>query len=292
MKKLICLLLVICLLCPMLSGCVNQDADLRMKKAYLRQFGIKDVEPEDVVIDYDGGTYNGARIVMLDAEWHDPETKTEYFGKAAFEYYDGNRLLVYKYGRFFDLYKAFSLSILQEEDYTQIAKEYRTNVKSFMDICDKYDFESCREIKIGSEHIDIHGKEICNNHLWIVFDKKVIPELEYPSIKDDLQKIAEYINSFLDTSLVDFFSPLVDYGYQSNEVWLDARINNDNLDNLPNIMDLISTVPGVTRIYCHCLYGLFGAQAANDDHYGNGLWGLEYIEVDKVWDFTVGSLNI
>ena len=107
MKKLISLLLVICILCPLLVGCGNRDEDFKMKKAYLRQFEIEGKEPEDVIIDYDGGEYNGTRIVMLDVEWHDPEEWTETVDGVEIKYYDSNRLYAYKNGKFFTLTDAY-----------------------------------------------------------------------------------------------------------------------------------------------------------------------------------------
>ena len=116
MKKLISLLLVIIITCSVLSGCVYFDRYLKIKKVYLDQFGIKDKNPEDVIIDYDGGTYNGARIVMLDAEWHDPEEWTEIIGETKLQYYDSNRLYAYKDGHFITLTQAFENSILKKSD--------------------------------------------------------------------------------------------------------------------------------------------------------------------------------
>ena len=252
MKKLISLILVICIFCSLLMGCVNEDEDLRMKRIYLRQFKIKDVSPQDVVVDYDGGTYNGARIVMLDAERHDLEEWTDFLGKSGIDYYDSNRLWAYKYGRFYDLKEAYSLSIISEEDYAKIANEYRIKIKHFIDVCDVYDFDSCQETHIGTDHVDYSGKQVCHENMWIYLDKNLFSGLSTRFV-EDRQKIVDYINSCVGINLVSSISSLVDFIPNTNMCYTEITLNNDSVEKLPQIMESLSKVPGVIKLYCHCL---------------------------------------
>ena len=276
MKKLVSFLLVLCILCPLLSGCVWLDEDTRMKRAYLRQFGIKDKKPEDVIVDYDGGTYNGARIVMLDAEWHDPEESVyEIPFMASINYYDSNRLYVYKYGYFFTLKQAYEYSILERSDIEDIAVNYSAEITAFIDVCDKYDFEPCQEIRIGDDHIDHADREICESYLWICFDERATPSMSLPAEpRDVLNKIAEYINTYVGCDVISGISILYGYEPYANGYVFDIYIKNDSIENLPKIMEQIASVPGVKWVYCHCLYFFIGLQAANDTYYDDGQWGL------------------
>lgn len=259
MKKLISLLLVLCILCPLLSGCVWEDEDTRMKRAYLRQFGIKDKNPEDVIVDYDGGTYNGARIVMLDAEWHDPkESVYKDPFVASINYYDSNCLYAYKYGYFFTLKQAYQYSILEKSDLVDISVNYNAEITAFIDVCDKYDFEPCQEIKLGTEHIDINGREMCESRLWICFDGRVIPKLTAPlNPRDELPRVVEYINSRVGYNIIRSISILYDHSMY-DEYFFDVAINNDSIESLPIIMEQIAATPGVKWVYCHCLYFRIG----------------------------------
>lgn len=290
MKKLISLLVIICILCPLLVGCGIQDAETRMKKRYLRKFKIDGKTPEDVVIDYDGGTYNGARIVMLDAECNDPKEWNELVAGYEFNYYDSNRLYAYKYGHFFTLEKAYQYSILEESDVREIVKKYSDEVTEYIDICDKYDFDMGAEIEFGTYHIDISNRIICNERVWLNIDAKMFSKNSDGNI--NAQKVTEHINSYLGTKIIAGVRIRFGYDYHY-KCWVGEFFMKDvvTMDNLYQIMQELSCVPGIKKVACHCLYISLEVQAANDNYYSPNQWGLEYINVEKVWDFTTGSLN-
>ena len=153
MKRIISLLLIVIMSCSALVGCdwksifnwgANSndkvDEDLKMKEAYISQFKIDGVEAKDVVIDYDGGTYNGARVVMLDVEWHDREHWTEIIDEISIQYYDANRILVYKSNEFYTLEEAKDSDILSLEQIVLISNDFQSKVAHYRDTCDKFDF--------------------------------------------------------------------------------------------------------------------------------------------------------
>ena len=122
-----------------------------------------------------------------------------------------------------------------------------------MDVCDKHDFEPCQEIHLGTDHIDYLGhSDKCCDRWWVYLDGKLLSGLS-DHLKEDREKIVKYINSYLETDLVSHISYLVDY-QQNLDMWVTKiYINNDNTENLSQIMEQLSSVPGITKLYCHCL---------------------------------------
>ena len=282
MKKLICLLIVVCLLCPLLSGCINQDADLRMKRAYLRQFGIKDVEPEDVVIDYDGGTYNGARIVMLDAEWHDPEEWTETIGETNVQYYDSNRILVYIFGKFYTLTEAQNQHILVAFQIKKIANKFNNVTVHFRDTCDKHDFDEFwywDNLEMSSAP---EGEKPFSNMIGVEIDNRVCST---DGVVNKNFNVVEYLGTDIISKMhaVALFEDFSRYY---------LKIVNDGLENIPQIFEQLKQIPGVLSAgYYWSVYDPSCSTLNNGNTLDNTEWGIEYIEATKVWDFTLQPID-
>lgn len=243
MKKLISLLLIVCIICPLLSGCVDQDSDLRMKKAYLRQFKIKDVEPEDVVIDYDGGIYNGARIVMLDAEWHEPQRIRITIDNDIYIYcYDSNTPYVYKYGHFFSFTDAILRKIISREDAQSIASDFNENVKDFSDTCDKHDFDLC---EVDLEYYNENDKNLRSDAVMIKIDNKIIEG----NTLNSKENLADYINTRLGKNIVVKIG--LYFSKDDKTTTYKVIIKDFGLKNLPQCMTELTSVPGLVWIGCY-----------------------------------------
>lgn len=243
MKKLLCIVLTVCLLCPLLSGCAGQDPETKMKKAYLRELYIKDKEPSDVVIDYDGGEYDGARVVMLDACKHEPQEETvALINDTTITYYDANRLYVYKYGFLFSLESALERKIISEEDLLDIAANYNASVSSFLDVCDKHDFEIGKADLSAYDADNVH---IRPDAVMIKFDKKILVGGKV----EEKQLTIDYINSVLGEELVE------EIGFHvfedSETIFRKVFINNDDIEKLPEVMNALAAVPGVLTVSCY-----------------------------------------
>ena len=271
-----------CFICPLLSGCVNQDSDLRMKKAYLRQFGIKDVEPEDVVIDYDGGMYNGARIVMLDAEWHNPEDWTESIGETNIQYYDSNRILVYIFGKFYTLTEAQNQNIIFAFQIKKIANEFNNVTLHFRDTCDKHDFDEFwywdnLEMPSAPE-----GEKPISNMIGVDIDIRVCST---DGVVNKNFNVVEYLGTDIISKMhaVALFEDFARYY---------LKIVNDGLENIPQIFEQLKQIPGVLSAgYYWSVYDPSCSTLNNANTLDNTEWGIEYIEATKVWDFATGSAN-
>ena len=257
MKRFTSLLLAIIMLssCFMFVGCIDPSDDIKMKEAYLRQFGIKDVKAEDVVIDYDAGIYNGARVVMLDAEcqnepviekvplWaiyhYEDQEWTETVGESEFYYYDSNRLRVFKNGIFYTLTQARFLGILSKQDIADIEAKYSTDVTGFLDICDKYDFDEC-EIWLNYDPKDKH---FWADRLVVRIDQRIDPTTE---------SFMRYIESIIGSGIVkgvigDSGTSIAAPGGHTYTIFL----YDDSVENLPNIVLKLANVPGILCVACY-----------------------------------------
>ena len=243
MKKLISLLLVICMLCPMFVGCANQDENYKMKKKYLRQFKIEDKEPEDVIIDYDGGTYNGARIVMLDAEYHAPKENSVIIDDdIIINYYDSNKLYVYRRGRFYSFTDAISRSILSREDVQDVALKFNAAVTNYTDTCDKHDFDLC---EVDLRYYNLGDRHLKSNAIMINIDRRII----FGGKIDEKQLLVEYINSRFGANVIKEIG--FHYIQTSKSLLCKVFIEDVRLENLPQFMKELSRVPGLLWIGCY-----------------------------------------
>ncbi len=214
-----------------------------MKKAYLRRFNIQDKMPEDVIIEYDGGTYNGARIVMLDARKHEPQKKAVALtDELEITYYDSNRLYVYKYRHLFSLELALKLEFISEEDITDIVNKYNVAVSSFLDVCDKHDFD------VGTADLSIYSADnphILPNAVIIQFDKNII----LGGKVEEKELTVNYINSVISKKLVEKigFHILED----KDTITCKVFITNNDIKKLPEIMNILASVPGILNVGCY-----------------------------------------
>ena len=255
MKKITSILLVFSIIssCFAFMGCINLNDDITMKEAYLRQFGIKDVKAEDVVIDYDAGTYNGARVIMLDAEWHDTAPKliesygqkhmdyntmewSEIIDGIEFHYYDTNRLRVYKYGIFFTLKQAKILGLVSDENIENIAIEFEENVNHFRDTCDVFDFP---EPFWFEDYDDITVDEG-------FYDDEIIVEIDSRISRGGTQidgtsrvDLIEYIGSEQIISM----KRTLNYSYSSDFFY--AKLKDGGEENIQMLVEYLSHIPGV-----------------------------------------------
>lgn len=282
MKKLTSFLLVFAIIssCFAFMGCINLNDDITMKEAYLRQFGIKDVKAEDVVIDYDAGTYNGARVVMLDAEWHDPNPWMEKIGEKSIRYYDNNRLLVYQLGKFYTLTEAKEKYLLFSNQIEWIIYHFNNQIKHFRDTCDVYDFT---DFWLWDNFDVFEDVSPISNMIAVQIDRRIVN-------RNSKLETEFNIVSFLGDDIIAKEDKII-----SQEVdWIcfSLYLSNEGYDNIQYVFERISKIPGVLSAGYYYDYYYPYDQSSNDYYYDNPEnWGVKSIYADKVWDFTTGSLN-
>jgi hypothetical protein len=243
MKKLICLLLAIILLCPMLISCEEKDEETKMKDNFLFTFGGKGKSSEDVIIEFDAGTYNGARVVMLDAHKHKKEKRViELTEDAVITYYDTNILYAYKNGFFFPLNIALTFGILTEEDVKDIAYKYRESITTYTDVCDKHDFDTC---EVDFKHYQPKDSNLSSNILLIKIDKTIL----FGGKMEEKQLLTDYINSHFDSDIVQKIGLHV--REEADNVTFKVFVEDKGIDGLPEIMQKLASVPGLLKIECY-----------------------------------------
>lgn len=276
MKKLASILLVfaIALSCFVFIGCDTEDKlgffkERKIKKDYIEQFGIQGKNFADVVLDYYGGNYNGYEIVMLDAEWHDPEKWEEKFGSYSITYYDSNILYAYKNGIFMTLSEACKNSYLSIDDLSTIVDKYNNDVRMYIDICDIYDFD-----KSKCEELDWSNNNIYNSvTIWMdIRSVEGIWELQ------DLTPIVEYLgDDMIDSIEIESLS------YNPFAVF-HVKFKWDNKMFFDYAVKRLRKAPAVLMVGPYSKYGW--AQSFSGEKSENLSWALKSIEIEKVWDFT------
>ena len=287
MKRIISLLLIVIMSCSALVGCdwksifnwgANSndkvDEDLKMKEAYISQFKIDGVEAKDVVIDYDGGTYNGARVVMLDAEWHDPAETTESIDGVSIMYYDSNQLYLYKDGSFKTLDEAYGIELISKDELTKIASDFNNNAKHFRDTCDKFDFPEFWIWEPDEEYSEF----VKYDKIDIRIDRDIVFTDENRE-----ENLIKYLGE-------DIIKRVVSEGRVSEDyVGYALELHVPGEENIQYVFERLSQVPGVLSAGYYVRYGM-AAQATNDSYNEhNGSWWMDNIEIEKVWSITTGS---
>ena len=233
MKRITSILLILAMVLSsaVLVGCV-ENTDQVMKEAYLRQFNIKDKGVDDVIIDYDLGMINNARIIMLDAERNDPEEWTENIGDVEIRYFDSNRLLVYRFGWFFTLSDAKKLFLLTDEQISHIAGRFTSEVGHFRDTCDKNDFG---EYYFWDNFDFFENVEPLTDVIAVRIDMRVFQSNYSETVFD----VAEYLGSDI---VKDKYQV---YGWLPDSVFMRVYICNEGYENMPYIFERLSQIPGV-----------------------------------------------
>ncbi len=271
-KKITSILLVltIVLLCFAFVSCISINDDLKMKEAYLRQFGIEGVDAEDVVIDYDGGRYGLGRVVMLDAQWHDREAWQDTVGETTIQYYDRNQLLVYTFNKFYTLAEAKEKNILSDKDIESIANDFESKVTHYRDTCDTFDFEKCIIEDIFEEK---YGYMPRTDIIFVNIDRRICKDNEGSESFD----VAGYLGTDIIKNQKAIYYRTSEYNTFS------LYICNAGYENMSYIFERLSKIPGVLGVGYYYDYYDVTSQAANDTYYSHyGMWRFDDIYIERV----------
>lgn len=242
MRKITGIFLILVMLLPCISfvGC-GAEPNLGiigyfMKSEYINQLGLENMNPLDVVIDYYGGNYNGALIVMLDAEHHSPEMWTEYIQSENIKitYYDSNRLHAYYNGRFYTITEAFENNIISSKDLRSILYHFSHSVGHFRDTCDKYDFSY-------------------KFYVWDNFEsyESETPRMDIVGIQVDTALTKHKQSSISSSDLIsylgeDLFEKCVNQFHGDDSyVCLAMKLKNPGYENMQVVFEHLSHIPGV-----------------------------------------------
>ena len=242
MKKLISLLLLVCMICPLLISC-DVDDNEQMKKDFLVFYGEEGITADDVIIEFDAGVYNDTRIVMLDAGKHKEYEHVVVYGEnTSFTYYDTNVIYAYRFGIFFPLDMALSFDFITEDDLKDIAHKYVQAITCYDDVLDNYDFDKC---EVDLSWYITYDTNLQTDAVLISIDKRLINS-QKPS---EQQKLIDSINAYLGSNVVRSIGNKV-YGDAQSTTYK-VFIEDRGVEGLLKIIEQLSTVPGLLKIECY-----------------------------------------
>ena len=296
MKKLICLMLVVVFASSLLAGCewnewlketpddqvslTLEETIAEMKWEYLRKNNITKVSYEKVLIEHCAGFYNGYLVAMIDATRHTYEKATVNVGGVDFTYFDGNRLIAYKNGEFLSLEEAFNIGILSTENLVEIEKNFSAEKTNYYEICDIHDYPQTGL----SEPYFPQDHEYTSDRLKVVlhyggelpplsfYDVGSARQLEIVEVVD----LSEEYKYYYDRKLW-YIELVFDKAYSCMELMLYATA----LEKKPGVFSAGSEWPI-----------LVAGDSASANYSIDYQWGLNEINVRRVWDFSTGSHSI
>lgn len=300
-KKILSLTLAMLMLisCVVFVGCeetLGYFTERKMKSAYIEAFNIQGVDANDVVIDYYAGKYSDLQIAMLDAECHDPATWVETIGGSHITYYDANRLLAWDGETFMTLTEARDEGKLTYDDIASIAAKFNGDVKHFYDTGDVFDYEEKEYTDLPDNFLQSYPM-FNSNMLQITFDKKLnseenIPSAEFFEARLDIKVRSAYtIHSSKDDNItiviIRFEDDITDV-FELIDSPLHSTKSPLYIIHLNKIKKEIEKIPGIKKV--ELVQGGY-TKTPNDTYYSdsNKRWALDYIEIEKVWDFYTGT---
>ena len=299
MKKLICLMLVVVFASSLLAGCEwnewlkeNPDDQVsltleetisEMKWEYLRKNNITKVSYEKVLIEHCAGFYNGYLVAMIDATRHTYEKATVNVGGVDFTYFDGNRLIAYKNGEFLSLEEAYNKGILSTENLAEIEKNFSDEKTYYYEFCDIHDYPITGQQ--GTPYFLIYQMEETFDRLKMVLEYggELPPISFYNTGNPNDPTVIEVV----DKSLSDFNN------YYKGKLFC-IEIVFDRFYSGYELAAYVTTMhnkPGV--LYVDSLWHpmVDSINMTSTTEYGSQ-WGLDDINVRRVWDFSTGSYTV
>ncbi len=283
MKRIISIILSAAILlscCFMFSGCVDRFPSIEMKQRYAKQFDIEGVKTSEVLLEYYSGTYNGYTVVMLDASCHDFDEWQEKIGDNVINYPDTNRLLAYKGGKFITLTEAYASGALTDADIAEIANKFNAEITVFYQVCDEFDFlEECQY------YIPSLEDDFSTEYVFVAMDKKFSAENKVPP--------ESYFGTDIVKSVIDCTPGVSNPLSENYRKLFFLYLHENSKENVIYVINRLKTIPGISYIEINDLSAVPDVTFSNDEYYDSGnQWGLSFINIENVWDFTTGSESI
>ena len=279
MKKLLSLILALTMIssCLALAGCnvnrtLDQTLEEQIKRDYITEFNIENMNFDDVIIDYYAGSYNGYEVLMLDSEYHDPETRVEQIGESLITYYDSNQLYAYSNGKFYSLSFAYENCYISQQDINQIVYQYNNSISQFAFVADKYDFQ-IDEVECNVD--EFYQKYDSYDYFTVFMDPKLSGDDVYLDKNFFGENIVRYTTR----------GPRTDSGYgcRGYSIWLWS----ESISFTRKAVEQLLTLPGVQKIEIG--KGGYMESPSDPKYIENVQWGLDVIEIERVWDFYTGT---
>ncbi len=192
-----------------------------------------------------------------------------------FSYPDSRVIRIWNKGKFYKMSEAYEKWFISKENVEWIYANYIN--MSFTEPVFIYQ---------PKEYVEINPLFFTHSYLYL-FDTLKITLDTHISSKDSLPPI-----EFFGTDIVSFIEEDVSYDVYQDETYnqvLRLRLHTNTQEGLLKVKDILESKDGIIKV--EVTSGGYRVDGLPDDPaYTDGsLWGLEHIEIDKVWSFTTGS---
>ena len=303
MKKLISLLLVVVMTCTVLSGCewsewfykktttepndqTLEEIIAEMKWDYLMQNNITSVSHEDVFVEFCAGLYNGYLVAMVDASKDTYEKATITVGGVNFTYFDTNRLIAYKNGEFLSLDDSFNKGILSKADLVEIEEKFATEKTNYYEFCDIHDYPLTGMTSPNFYNIRDNVTKTADKLNVVLYYAEDLPPLSFFDLQSSSVRQLPQVIEIIDL-LDEYMGFYYAYNMRCIEIVFDKEYT---YSELYKYAYQLMQKPGVFSAgeYWPAMPASGGTYTASV----NNQWGLNEINVSKVWQFSTGSYTV
>ena len=292
MKKLISLLLVICMLCPLFVGCVQKqtvDDELKIEiiEDYLSWSGLKgDLLAADVECTFLGKYGNSVAVYFNSAGAYDVETEETIKG-ITFTYPDSRVIRIWNNGKFYKISDAYEQELIKKRHIKSIYKESQSIVHGeplFIweekIYCD-YD-EYRHPVYLTPDFIlDAYNLTVTIDANLSrpekIFDSEFFESIGVTEIRDTTEY---YSNNY----------PTIYPNDAYRNIYFIKLAHPSSKENMKRVVAILEAKEGIKMVRpSQQGYGLSGTTVSDSSDEPIN-WGLQNIHVDKVWEFTTGNL--
>ena len=287
MKKLICLLLVICLLCPLLAGCVqdtlSDELKLEIIEDYLSWSGLKgDFTASEIDCAFLGKYGDSVAVYFKSAGAYDKKTE-ETIDEITFRYPDSRVIRIWNNGKFYKIAEAYENNIITKQNIKKLSTRSKLIVhgdplfiweeKVYCDYS-RYEHYFVPDVYLSPYYLQVII-DINLSHPDKIFDNEFFEDIEIEKITDVTET---YTNRF----------PLEPYR-QYFSIKLSAP---SDKENMRRVVAILEAKEGIKEVRPSIIpHGVSVPNEYNEYETADIYWGLENIEVEKVWDFTLQPID-
>ncbi len=274
--------MTIILSCLALVGCecFGSRLDEALESRILEDFLITtamlgDIAPEEIDYTFFGQYGDSIAIYFHTAGAYDTKTEEKAAG-IKFKYPDSRTIKIWNNGKLYKMPEAFEKGLISKEDVLSI--KLKSLFLNHKEPCFIYNSKRITEVPIiFYEKPDIFYW----NMLEVILDENVSRVNSVPSV--------EFFGADIVKEVIDI-SAGNDRTDKTFEQHIALILYEDTPEELYEVRKRIEQIDGVKSVlFCDNMI----SSAANDNYYANNFqWGLNNIEVEKVWNFTTGTNDI
>lgn len=284
MKKLICLFFVILFIFTMLAGCnsisFRDDLKEEVLEDYLIWSGIQsDMSVKDIKYAFLGQYKDSVAIFFQTAGAYEAPTEYSVAG-TNFKYQDSRVIKIWNNGTFYDIADAYDKGLINYVNLLLI------KFRSLFLKCEKPLF-----IYQNKHYVDISIEdEFAGNCVLVMLDKGISGVNKIHS-KEFFAGVE--IDFIYDLSYTD--EPVSEDEKENWQQTLALYLSQNSKEKVLEAVDILEKIDGIYFVGVNFYVEL--EKAPDDTYYStlpsvNSQWSINRIEVEKVWDFTVGSNEI